>query len=92
MASSRFNINPFITDSFTVTGTVNPNSAGSLTANIEKSGYTPIGIISIVGDNSYIDVRRFGISGNTANITAWNTASTAIAVNSMTIKVLYRSA
>lgn len=91
MASSSFNTNPFITDSFTVTGTVNPNSAGTLTANVEKAGYTPIGIISIFGDNSYIDVRRFGIIGNTAELKVWNTANTALTVNSMTIRVLYKS-
>jgi len=92
MASSQFNTNPFITDSFVVTGTVNPNMAGSLTVNVEKPGYTPIGIISISGDNSYVDVRRFAISGNTANITAWDTSNTAITINSMTIRVLYKSA
>lgn len=74
----------------TLTGTLTKSTASSFSKAVSvPSGYTAVGIIQITNNHSTVaKITRFYMSGNTANVTMWNSGSTTYTDMSITVYVL----
>ncbi len=70
--------------------TIAANAFGDSATDVSKAGYTPIALIGFYGSNSYANPCRWYISGNTANVNFYNTASSALSTVAPTLYILYR--
>ena len=71
--------------------TYNANMGGQLSANIQKSGYTPVGILSVDHNVSagYIALSKYSLNGNTMYVTFRNLTDSQRTAN-VTATILYR--
>lgn len=64
----------------------------SVSINVARSGYTPIGIVGITksgGGSGYVDIAAYSLSGNTATVQCHNANSGARSNIGVTVTVLY---
>ena len=85
--------NYFVTQDISVSTTLEiaANSFNNYSIDVSKSGYTPLGIVSLTGSGTgQLNLIEFFLSGNTAKIYYRNNQTAAKSISKMTITVLYK--
>ena len=89
-ASSDPNLNDIVVESKSATFTPASTSSSNVTVNIAKTGYTPIGIVGITGQNtSIMSYSDWYVESNTTAKVYYRASSTSYEVT-LTLRVLYK--
>lgn len=91
-ASSDPNLNDIVVESKSATFTPAGTGSSNVTVNIAKTGYTPIGIVGITGQNtSIMSYSDWYVDSNTTAKVYYRASSTSYEVT-LELKVLYKKA
>jgi hypothetical protein len=91
-ASSDPNLNDIVVESKSATFTPASTGSSNVTVNITKTGYTPIGIVGITGQNtSVMSYSDWYVDSNTTAKVYYRASSTSYEVT-LTLRVLYKKA
>lgn len=89
-ASSDPNLNDIVVESKSATFTPASTASSNVTVNIAKTGYTPIGIVGITGQNtSIMTYSDWYVDSNTTAKVYYRASSTSYEVT-LTLRVLYK--